>query len=136
MEGLLIEDNAALQRYEARLDGKVVAYAEYRSISGAVMFTHTEVDEDMEGKGLGSKLIREALEDVKSKGLMAIPMCPFVAAFIRLLGRESVGVVRGWFGSSRAGFYRGGPAEKTVGKAHGYTPGANAYRAVQPKSMT
>ncbi|HEU4740521.1 MAG TPA: GNAT family N-acetyltransferase [Meiothermus sp.] len=116
MEGLLIEDNAALQRYEARLDGKVVAYAEYRSISGAVMFTHTEVDEDMEGKGLGSKLIREALEDVKSKGPMAIFMCPFVAAFIRLLGRESVEASGDGLARAGRGFTKVSQQKKPWGK--------------------
>lgn len=102
MEGLRVEDDPINQRYAAKLGGKVVGYAEYRPITGAVMFTHTEVDEDMEGQGVGSKLVRAALEDVKARGLMVIPMCPFVAAFIQRHKGEYVDLVhpahRGIFG--------------------------------------
>jgi uncharacterized protein len=48
-----------------------------------VMFTHTEVNEDLEGKGVAGQLIRFALEDTKAKGMTAIPMCPFVKIFIQ-----------------------------------------------------
>jgi predicted GNAT family acetyltransferase len=80
---LELSDNPARSRYEARLDGKVVGFAEYRPLTGAVMFTHTEVDEAMEGRGVGSKLVRHALDDMRLRGLSVIPMCPFVKAFIR-----------------------------------------------------
>jgi uncharacterized protein len=80
---ITIENNADKQQYEAKLDGKVVAFAEYRPIGQSIMFTHTEVNEDLEGKGVGSELIRYALEDTKAKGMTAIPMCPFVKIFIQ-----------------------------------------------------
>jgi predicted GNAT family acetyltransferase len=47
------------------------------------MFTHSEVDPAYEGQGYGSRLAREALEDAKRQGLQVIPMCPFIAAYIR-----------------------------------------------------
>jgi uncharacterized protein len=80
---IIIENNAEKQQYEAKQDGKVVAFAEYRPIGQSIMFTHTEVNEDFEGKGVGSQLIRFALEDTKAKGMTAIPMCPFVKIFIQ-----------------------------------------------------
>lgn len=90
---LELSDNPAQSRYEARVGGKVVGFAEYRPLSGAVMFTHTEVDESAEGQGIGSKLIRHALDDVRSRGLYAIPMCPFVSAFIQRHREEYIGLV-------------------------------------------
>lgn len=93
MENLIIEKNGEKLRYEAKLEGNLVAYAEYRTITGAVMFTHTEVNEGLEGKGVGSGLIRHALEDVRSQGLMAIPMCPFVVAFIQRTYDEFIDLV-------------------------------------------
>jgi uncharacterized protein len=78
-----IENNTEKQQYEAKQDGKVVAFAEYRPIGQSIMFTHTEVNEDLEGKGVGSQLIRHALEDTKAQGMTAIPMCPFVKIFIQ-----------------------------------------------------
>lgn len=80
---ITIENNAEKQQYEAKQDGKVVAFAEYRPIGGSIMFTHTEVNKDLEGKGVGSGLIGFALEDTKAKGMTAIPMCPFVKIFIQ-----------------------------------------------------
>jgi uncharacterized protein len=78
-----IEDNTEKNQYEAKQDGKVIAFAEYRPIGQSIMFTHTEVDDNLEGKGVGSKLIRFALEDTRAKGVTAIPMCPFVKIFIQ-----------------------------------------------------
>jgi uncharacterized protein len=80
---ITVEDNTEKQQYEAKVDGKVVAFAEYRPIGQSIMFTHTEVNEDLEGKGVGSQLIRYALEDTKAKNMTAIPMCPFVKIFIQ-----------------------------------------------------
>ena len=93
MDNLVITNNPEKHRYEATLEGEIVAYAEYRTITGAVMFTHTEVNEGLEGKGVGSKLIRYALEDTRAQGLMAIPMCPFVVAFIQRNHDEFINLV-------------------------------------------
>lgn len=80
---IVIENNTKKSQYEAKQDGKTIAFAEYRPIGQSIMFTHTEVNEALEGKGVGSKLIRYALEDTRSKGMTAIPMCPFVKTFIQ-----------------------------------------------------
>jgi uncharacterized protein len=80
---IVIENNTDKQQYEAKLDGKVVAFAEYRPIGTSLMFTHTEVNEDLEGKGVGGQLIRFALEDTKTQSMTVIPMCPFVKLFIQ-----------------------------------------------------
>jgi uncharacterized protein len=82
-EPITIDNNTDKQQYEAKLNGKVVAFAEYRPIGQSVMFTHTEVNEDLEGKGVAGQLIHFALEDTKAKGMTAIPMCPFVKIFIQ-----------------------------------------------------
>ncbi|WP_102127407.1 GNAT family N-acetyltransferase [Deinococcus planocerae] len=98
---LQVTNNEAERRYELRLDGNVVGFAEYRPAGPALMFTHTEVEEGHEGQGLGSTLVRAALDDARAQGRQVVPMCPFVAAFIRE-HREYVDLVqpgqRGVFG--------------------------------------
>lgn len=74
--------NDAQQRYELRMGDEVAAKAEYREQEGGVCFTHTEVDERYEGQGLASKLAAFALDDVKSRGMKALPQCEFIAAYI------------------------------------------------------
>jgi hypothetical protein len=74
--------NEAQSRYELRRDGEVAAMAQYRLEGNAVRFIHTEVDDRFEGQGLGSRIAAFALDDVKTRGLKAIPQCKFIAAYI------------------------------------------------------
>ena len=69
--------------FELRLGSEVAAFSEYNVLKGALLFTHTEVMPAHEGQGLASRLIRFALDEVRSRGLHAVPACPFVAGFIR-----------------------------------------------------
>jgi uncharacterized protein len=83
MSDLHLSDAAEAQRYEARLEDRVVAYIEYRPSGEARMLTHTEVNADMEGKGVGSAIVKYALEDIRARGERVVPMCPFVAAYLQ-----------------------------------------------------
>jgi uncharacterized protein len=83
MDALTFEDNRSKQHYEAKQGAEVIAFSEYRPMGQSIMLTHTEVDEKLEGQGVGTQLIRFALEDIRSKGLSVIPMCPFVKVFIK-----------------------------------------------------
>ncbi|WP_017573884.1 GNAT family N-acetyltransferase [Nocardiopsis halotolerans] len=71
------------RRYEIRVDGEVAGFAEYILTEGLVTFTHTEIDPAHEGRGLGGALVREALDDVRSRDLDVLPLCPFVKGWIQ-----------------------------------------------------
>jgi predicted GNAT family acetyltransferase len=83
MQDFTLSDNPDAHRFELRKDGAVAAYAEYNLLKGALMFTHTEVMPEHEGQGFGSKLAAFALDDVRKRGLQAIPVCQFIAGYIR-----------------------------------------------------
>jgi uncharacterized protein len=70
-------------RYELRLGDRLIGLAAYRRRNGRIAFTHTEVDESCEGRGLGSLLAATALEDARQEGLEVAPLCPFMAHYIR-----------------------------------------------------
>ena len=59
-------DVPARSRYEVTVDGELAGFAEYRQVEGARVFTHTEVFDAYEGKGVGSALARGALDDVRA----------------------------------------------------------------------
>jgi predicted GNAT family acetyltransferase len=80
---LTIRDNPEQHRFEADLGDGSVAIAEYNLLQGKIVFTHTEVPEQHEGKGIGSALIRFALAAARERGLQVIPICPFFAAYIK-----------------------------------------------------
>ena len=77
-----ISDNPQQHRFEVRLDGELAAQAQYRLQGDTLVFTHTEVDPRYEGKGLGSRLAKHALDDVKSRQLKVVAQCKFIAAYI------------------------------------------------------
>lgn len=69
-------------RYEIRVAGELAGFAAYERRDGLVELTHTVVDPTFEGRGLGSRLIVAALEDVRTSGLSVLPTCSFVARFL------------------------------------------------------
>jgi predicted GNAT family acetyltransferase len=70
------------ERYELRLRGRLIGVAAYSRRDGRIAFTHTEVDESLEGRGFGSRLVAAALEDMTKQKLEVLPLCPFVAHYI------------------------------------------------------
>jgi predicted GNAT family acetyltransferase len=80
--GVEVKDNPELHRYEIRLDGEVAGFATYRLRDGVVVFRHTEIDPAYEGHGLGSRLARAALDDVRASGRSVVPVCPFIKSYI------------------------------------------------------
>jgi predicted GNAT family acetyltransferase len=79
----VVRDNAEKRRYELLLDGERVGEILYSLKSDKIVLLHTEVDPALEGTGLGSQLVADALDDIRSRGLPVVPLCPFVAAYIR-----------------------------------------------------
>lgn len=70
------------QRYEIVRDGVTLGHAAYHETDRLVVFTHTEVDPSLEGQGIGGLLVRGMLDDVRSRGLAVLPVCPFVQAWM------------------------------------------------------
>ena len=83
MDDAKLSDNPERHRFELASGGEVAAFAEYNVLKDAILFTHTEVQPAHEGKGYGSRLVKFALDEVRKRGLHAIPSCPFVAGYIR-----------------------------------------------------
>jgi predicted GNAT family acetyltransferase len=76
-----VRDNPALKRFELDLNGATAA-AYYQLSPGVITFTHTEVPPEMAGHGIGSQLVRGALEAARAQGLKVVPKCPFVSAYM------------------------------------------------------
>jgi hypothetical protein len=79
---VMVTDNADGHRFEARLDGQLVGFAEYRLDGGTIVFTHTQVDDAAEGRGVGSALAVFGLDDARRRGLAVVPKCPFIRSYI------------------------------------------------------
>lgn len=76
-----VHDNRSEQEFEIEVEGHR-AIAAYQREGGTIVFTHTKVPVEIEGRGVGGKLIRAGLESARDQGLRVVPQCPFVAAYI------------------------------------------------------
>jgi uncharacterized protein len=78
-----IRDNPEELRYELVVDGDVEGEIMYRRSPDRIVLVHTEVSPSLEGQGLASRLVGEALDDIRARGLHVVPICPFVRRYIR-----------------------------------------------------
>lgn len=81
-DDLKVINNTDDGRFEIHL-GDDVAYAEYRLLKTGILFPHTEVPSAFEGKGVGSKLVRTALDYAREHSQAVMPVCPFFASYIK-----------------------------------------------------
>jgi uncharacterized protein len=76
-----IVDNKPHHRFELVVEGHLAA-AYYKLDGNVITFVHTEVPPELGGKGVGSKLVQAALDQVRAEGMKVIAECPFVKAWI------------------------------------------------------
>ena len=77
-----VRDDSARRRYELEV-GDALAFIDYMRDGGNVIMTHAEVPPALRGGGIGSALVRGALALVRERGEKVVPLCPFVAQYIR-----------------------------------------------------
>ena len=83
MSELTITNKPEIHRYEAAFEQDLAAYCEYNLVGDAIMFTHTEVLQAHEGKGVGSRLAKHVLDEARAQGKHVIPVCQFIAGYLR-----------------------------------------------------
>ena len=76
-----IVDNKPHHRFELVVEGHLAA-AYYKVDGNVITFVHTEVPPELAGRGIGSKLLQDALDQVWAERLKVVPQCPFVKAWI------------------------------------------------------
>ncbi len=75
-------DNEKLKQYEFHIE-EFIPRIEYIKAQKQIFLTHTEIPNFLAGKGVGAELVKQTLEDIKQKDLTLVPLCPFVALYIK-----------------------------------------------------
>jgi uncharacterized protein len=76
-------DNTAAHQYELQVDGGL-AFLVYRdSPRGHRTLVHTEVPPALQGSGVGSRLVKAALDDARAHNRRIVPACEFVKFFLQ-----------------------------------------------------
>ena len=84
-----VRDVPEQHRYEISVDGRPAGFAAYVDRPGGEgggqrrVFTHTEIDPAYEGQGFAGVLVDAALADVRISGRRVVPVCPYVAAYLK-----------------------------------------------------
>lgn len=69
-------------RFEAWLGDRRAGFLEFRDENRLIVVTHTEVSPEFEGRGVGSSLVRAAMDEWRAEGRTIVPLCPFVKEWI------------------------------------------------------
>lgn len=76
-----VRNNPEANRFEVLQDGHL-AVLEYKLRDNRIIFIHTGVPSELEGRGVGSALARAGLEHARSNHLVVVPICPFVRGYL------------------------------------------------------
>jgi uncharacterized protein len=79
---MTFKNNVSKQRYELHSGDSLIGVAAYQLQGEAIVFTHTAINPEQEGKGYGSELARQALDDARHKKQKVVATCAFIARYI------------------------------------------------------
>src|SRR5690606_6147048 len=77
-----VSENKENKRFEVMVDGKL-AMIEYIKAQNIIYLTHTEVPPELGGRGIASAMVEQVFQQIKQEGLELVPLCPFVAAYLK-----------------------------------------------------
>ena len=74
-------DNTDASRFELRADGWLAELV-YRIRGERLVLVHTEVPVELEGRGIGGRLVTAAVDRAAREGLTLVPLCPFARGWL------------------------------------------------------
>lgn len=77
-----ITHNTEAKRFETEVDG-LIGYISYQEQGDTLIYDHTIVPSELGGRGLGSALVKHALDYAQAEGKSVVPQCSFVATYIQ-----------------------------------------------------
>ena len=77
-----IADKPEAQRFEARRDGELVGFIDYRRMRDRLILVHTEVLPAFEGQGIAGAMARRVLGDARDRRDRVTIKCPYLRDFV------------------------------------------------------
>lgn len=82
LNALEVINNPAESRFELWIDGQL-SKLDYTADRDTIVMTHVGVPNEFRGQGVAGVITKAALDYARTKSLRVIPMCSYVAAYIR-----------------------------------------------------
>ena len=74
--------NEKISRFELNVDGHI-AFIDYKQEDDVIKLIHTEVPEELAGKGVAPALVEKTLVYLEENNNSLFPYCPYVFAYIK-----------------------------------------------------
>lgn len=79
---ITVGDHEEARRFEIHRDGKLMGFLDYVRSEDQLRITHTEIDGEFRGQGLGARLVHGAIDGARQEGLTVVPECSFVRTWL------------------------------------------------------
>lgn len=76
-------DNHEKKEFELCVEGQIAKIEYVKTKTNKIYLTHTEVPPELEGMGEGNAIVKKVLDKIRRDKIPLVPMCPFVAAYIK-----------------------------------------------------
>ena len=80
---IVVADHPERRRFEIHVGDALAGFTEYRPRGDRYAFVHTEIGDEFGGRGLASRLIKGALDEMRARDIGVLPYCPFVKRYIQ-----------------------------------------------------
>jgi hypothetical protein len=97
-----ITDDQAAARLELRADGRLAELI-YRRNGKRLVLIHTGVPPELEGRGIGGRLVVAAIDRAVREGFTIVPLCPFARVWLERHPDEAARVPVDWGNDAAAG---------------------------------
>ena len=77
-----VTDNVSKSRFEFG-ENAASGFIDYRRSGTTLFLNHAEVPAALSGHGVGTRMVKEALDLIRRRGERMVPVCPFVEAVVR-----------------------------------------------------
>lgn len=74
--------NTEKSRFEL-ITGNYTTFIEFKERGRKIWLIHTEAPEELKGKGSATAIVEKALPWLEENGYKMVPLCPFVAAYLK-----------------------------------------------------
>jgi predicted GNAT family acetyltransferase len=90
-----VVDNETAHRFEVEVDGHLAELV-YRRDGQRLVLVHTGVPDELEGQGIGGRLVRAAVARAADESLTIVPNCPFARGWLEKHPQELTTVAVAW----------------------------------------
>lgn len=90
-----VVDDQESERFTLEEDGHTAELI-YHLHGNRLALIHTEVPDELGGRGIGGKLVQAAIERAGKEGLTIVPNCPFARSWLEKHPDASSGITIDW----------------------------------------